>query len=164
MYNDRDFCQQSISQVYPGLQLSHSDQPEKNFRFRAKGHFRGSPLFLAILGLCHFRGISTLSFGPISTKLGGTVRAIEKMTQNDNRPGLGWNYGETDIFTFCRKVVFWPKIGFNPKNHPKFLKTLISIWEKATFFFEQLFLVLARTWLGSRSGGLYLGPKSRFLA
>ena len=42
--------------------------------------FRGSPLFLAVLGLCHDRGVPTLNFGPISTKLGGTVRAIKKMT------------------------------------------------------------------------------------
>ena len=40
--------------------------------------FRGSPLFLAVLGLCHDRGIGTLNFGPFSTKLGGTVRAIKK--------------------------------------------------------------------------------------
>ena len=78
LYGDRDFCQQGISQVYPGLQLSHSDHPQKNFRFRARGHFLGSPLFLAVLGLCHDRGISTLNFGPISTKLGGNVRAIKK--------------------------------------------------------------------------------------
>ena len=31
--------------------------------------FWGSPLFLAVLGLCHDRGIGTLNFGPISTKL-----------------------------------------------------------------------------------------------
>ena len=46
--------------------------------------FWGSPLFLALSGHSHVRGISTLNFGPISTKLGGTVRAIKKMTQNDN--------------------------------------------------------------------------------
>ena len=57
--------------------------------------FRGSPLFLAVSGHSHFRGISTLNFGPFSTKVGGTVRAIKKMTQNDNGPGPGRNYGET---------------------------------------------------------------------
>ena len=56
--------------------------------------FWGSPLFLAVLDLCHFRGISTLNFGPFSTKLGGTVQAVMKMTQNDNGPGLGRNYGD----------------------------------------------------------------------
>ena len=43
--------------------------------------FWGSPLFLAVLGLCHDRGISTLNFGPISTKLDGTVWTIK-----DNDP------------------------------------------------------------------------------
>ena len=80
-------------------------------------------------------------------KLDGTVQAIKKMTQNDNGPGLGRNYGETDVFMFDQKVFFWPKMGFNPKNHPKFLKRLIFIWEKPTFFFEKLFPVVARTWL-----------------
>ena len=41
------------------------------------------------------------------------------MTQKDNGPGLGRNYGETGVFTFGRKVVFGLKIGFTPKNHPK---------------------------------------------
>ena len=103
---------------------------------------------MAVLGLCHDRGISTLNFGPFSTKLGGTVRAIKNKAQNDNGPCSDWNYGETDVFTFGRKVFFWSKMGFNPKNYPKFLKGLIIIWEEATFFFEQLFLVMARTWLG----------------
>ena len=30
--------------------------------------------------------VSTLNFGPPSTKLGGTVRVIKKMTHNDNGP------------------------------------------------------------------------------
>ena len=79
------------------------------------------------------------------------------MTQNDNGPGPGRNYGEMAVFMFGRKVVFWPKIGFNPKNHPKFLKRLIFIWEKATFSFEQLLLVVAQTWLKLRTV-FFLGP------
>ena len=67
----------------------------------------------------HFRGATTLNFGPISTKLGGTIQVIKKMTQKDNRPGPGQNYGETGVFTFGRKVVFGLKLGFTPKNHPK---------------------------------------------
>ena len=47
--------------------------------------------------------------------LGGTVQAIKKMTQNDNGPGPGRNYGETDVFTFGRKVFFGLKMGFKPK-------------------------------------------------
>ena len=77
------------------------------------GRFRGSPLFLAVLGLRHFRGMSTLNFGSFSTKLGGNVLAIQKMTQNDYGPGPGWKYGETAIFTFGRKAVFWTACNRN---------------------------------------------------
>ena len=75
--------------------------------------------------------------------------------------------GITEKRTFLRSAemcFFWPKMGFSPKNHPKFLKRLIFIWEKATFFFEQLFPVVARTWLELKSGTSFLGPKFRFLA
>ena len=48
--------------------------------------FQGSPLFLALLGLCRFISISTLNFGPFSTQLGGTVRAIKKITQMTTDP------------------------------------------------------------------------------
>ena len=72
-----------------------------------------------VFGHSHFRGATTLNFGPISTKLGGIVRAIKKMTQKDNGPGPGRNYGETGVFTFGRKVVFGLKMGLTPKNHPK---------------------------------------------
>ena len=74
LYGDRNFCQQVISPLYPGLQLSHLDQPQ-NFRFQAMSHFSGlTPVF----GHSHFRGISTLHFGLFWTKLGGTVRIIKK--------------------------------------------------------------------------------------
>ena len=44
--SDHDFCRWGISQVYPGLQLSHWNHPPKNFRFRARGHFLGlTPVF-----------------------------------------------------------------------------------------------------------------------
>ena len=69
--------------------------------------------------MCHDRGIGTLNFGLISTKLVGTVRAIKKMTKKDYGPGPGRNYEETGVFTFGRKVVFGLKMGFTPKNHPK---------------------------------------------
>ena len=78
--------------------------------------FWDSPRFLAISGLCHFVIISNLNFGSWSTKLDGIVRAIRKMTHNDNGSGPGQNYGETAVFTFGRKVVFWPKILFFPKK------------------------------------------------
>ena len=76
--------------------------PKKNSVSELGVIFWGSPLFLAVLGLCHDRGVPTLNLGPISTKLGETVRAIKKMTQKDNGPSPGRNYGETAIFTFRR--------------------------------------------------------------
>ena len=86
------------------------------------------------------------------------------MRQNDHQPGPSRNYRETAVFTFSQKVCFWLKMHLNPKKHPQFLKILIFIWEKATFFFEQLFPVVARTWLGYKSGSLFFGPKFWFLA
>ena len=40
----------------------------------------------------------------------------------------------------------------------------LIIWAKALFFFEQLFPVVARTWLESKSGTSFLDPKFWFLA
>ena len=39
----------------------------------------------------------------------------------------------------------------------------LIIWAKETFFFEQLFPVVARTWLELKSVCLFLGQKFRFL-
>ena len=83
------------------------------------------------------------------------------MTHNDNRSGPGQNYRETAVFTFGRHVFFWPKMRFIPITHTKFL---IFILEKGNFFFEQLFPVVARSWLGAKSGTSFLGPKFWFLA
>ena len=69
LHGNSDFCQQGISPLYPGLQLSYWNHPQID-------------------------------------------------NENDNGPGLGRNYGETDVFTLGRKLVFGPKMGFNPKNHP----------------------------------------------
>ena len=86
---NRDFCQQGISPVCPRLKLSKSDHPTKNSVSELGVIFWGSPLFLAVSGLCHCLRRSTLNFGPFSTKLGVTVQAIKKGTHNDNGPGPG---------------------------------------------------------------------------
>ena len=65
--------------------------------------FWGSPLFLAVFGHSHVRRATTLNFGPISTKLGGIVRAIKKMTQKDNGPGPCQNHGETALLRSAEK-------------------------------------------------------------
>ena len=69
------------------------------------------------------------------------------------------------MFGHARKKLFKEKSCLFPnKHHPKFLKRLIFIWAKATFFFEQHFPVVARTWLIPKSVTFFLGRKSRFLA
>ena len=60
--------------------------PKKNSASELGVIFWGSPLFLAILGLCHDRGIPTLNFGPTSTKLEGTVRVIKKWPRRTLHP------------------------------------------------------------------------------
>ena len=116
LFWNRDFCQQGISPVLRGLQLAHLDQPQKNSVSELWVFFCGSPWFLAVSGHSHFAIISSLNFGPLSTKLGGTVQAIKKMTHNDNGLGPGWKYGEIAAFTFGRKVFFLPKIRFPNKT------------------------------------------------
>ena len=107
-----------------------SEPPKKNFRFRARGHFLGlTPVF----GHSHFRGATTLNFGPISTKFRGTVQVIKKMTQKDNGPGPVRNYGETGVFTFSQKVVFGLKMGLTPKNRQNDNSPLDYLG-KGTFF------------------------------
>merc|ERR1712107_354444 len=61
------------------------------------------------------------------------------------------------------KSGFWPKNGSYPKKSPKMTFSPLIIWAKALFFFEQLFPVMARTWLELKSDRLFLGPKFRFL-
>ena len=88
----------------------------------------------------------------------GDCPGHQKMTQNDNGPFPGANYGET-----AEKCFFGQKCILSPK-HSKFLKRLIFILEKGTFFFERLFLGMARPWLGQKSEFFWGDPKSRFLA
>ena len=120
-----------------GLQFSHSDH-QKNCIFKLWVFFWGSPYFL----LLSLRNKKYPFFLTFSTKLGGTLRAIKKMTQNYNGPGPGRYYRETAVFTFSRKVFFWLKMHFNPK----FLKRL----KRQLFSVDNFFPVVAGTWLGER--------------
>ena len=77
--------------------------------------FRPPCWILAIPGQCPITNISTHNFGSWSTKLGGTVQTTKK--NNDNGPGPGRNYRETDVFAFCRKTAQIAQSGlFGPKN------------------------------------------------
>ena len=77
--------------------------PKKIFVSEVGVIFWGSRLFLAVFGHRLVRGATTLNFGPISTKLGGIVRVIKKMTLTDNGLGPGWNYREMGVFTLAEK-------------------------------------------------------------
>ena len=54
------------------------------------------------------------------------------------------------------KSGFWPKNGSYPKKSPKMTFPPLIIWAKATFFFEQLFPGVARTWWTWRSEPFFL--------
>ena len=102
------------------LQLSHRNHPKKIYISELGVIFWGSPLFFG-----HFWASDTtevqlpLILVRFQRNSGEPVGAIKKMTQKDNGPGPGRNYGETGVFTFSRKVVFGLKMGLTPKNHPK---------------------------------------------
>ena len=72
------FVNRAYHQYTRGYNFPIRTTPQKNSVSELGVYFWGSPLFLAVLGLCHDRGIGTLNFEPISTKLGGTIRVIKK--------------------------------------------------------------------------------------
>ena len=115
----RDFCWQSISPVRLTPKLSHSDHPKKCPFLSYWSFFGGHPCFWPFWGHFHYTIIGNL--WTLFNETWWDCPGHQKMTQNDNGPGLGRNYGETAVFTFGRKVVFGLKMGFNPKNHPKYL-------------------------------------------
>ena len=89
--------------------------PPKNSVSKLGVIFWSSPLFLALLGHSQVRGISTLNFGPISTKLGGTVWTFKKMTQNAGVSIL-MSYGENPHY------VKLPIFSEFMENSTKFMK------------------------------------------
>ena len=56
------------------------------------------------------------------------------MTQKDNGPGPGQNYGERALFTFGRKVVFGLKNGSYPKKITQNDISPLDYLGKGTFF------------------------------
>ena len=76
------------------------------------------------------------------------------MTQNENRPSPGRNYGETAVFTFGLSV-FLAKNAFYTKKTPKVSQETDIYLGKGTFFLQQLFLVVAGTGSELRSRGFF---------
>ena len=92
---------------------------------------------------------------------------IWTLPQNDpegQRTRSGPELRRNGRFYVRPKSSFWPKNGSYPKKSPKMTFPPLIIWAKGPFFFEQLFSVVARTWLGLKSECLFFGPKFRFLA
>ena len=104
LFSDRNFCWWNKWPLYPGLQLSHRNHPQKISVSELGVIFWGSPLFLAVFGHSHFRGATTLNFGPISTKLGGTVRVIKKWPRRTTDPVRA---GITEKRAFLRSAEKW---------------------------------------------------------
>ena len=139
LYRNRDFCQQGISQVYPGLQLSHWDHPQKISVSELLVIFRGSPLFLAVFGLCHFRGICTLNFGPFSTKLAGTVRAIKKWPRMTMNPVWAWITERRPFLRSAKKCFFGQKWILTQKITQKFLGDWCLFGKRQLFSLSKFF-------------------------
>ena len=124
-----------ISPPYPEVTLDNFGFPVGGRLAARRAVFRPRLPKVALFGSGRVFIASTPNFGPSLTKLVGTIRFTKKMTHNDNGAGPGRIYGETAVFTFCRKAENGPKIRFFPKKILKFAKRLIFIWEKGTFFF-----------------------------
>ena len=77
------------------------------------------PCFWPFLAIPTLEGQLPLILVRFQRNSGESSGSIKKMTQKDNGPGPGRNYGETGVFTFGRKVVLGLKMGLTPKNHPK---------------------------------------------
>ena len=110
----------------------------------AAKHKPSRDLFFTVLGHSHFRGISTLNFGPFSTKLGGTVRAIKKMTQNVNGPGLGRNYEKQLFLRSAEKCFFGQKWVLTQKITQNFLRDWYLFGKRQLFSLNNFFLLWPR--------------------
>ena len=132
---ESDFWQQGILPVCPGLQLSHSDQPKK-ITFLSYG----LSFFIFYRRQRNLVGLSGRS--KKWTKMTRSKQELERNSRFNVRP----------------KGVFLAKNAFYPKKTTTFLKRLISILEKGTFFFAELLPVAARTWCPERSI-CFFGPE-----
>merc|ERR1719342_294890 len=104
----------------PGAQTFPSEPPPKKFSVSELGSFFGAhPCFWPFLAIPTLEGQLPLILVRFQRNSGESSGPSKKMTQKDNGPGPGRNYGETGVFTFGRKVVFGLKMGLTPKNHPK---------------------------------------------
>merc|ERR1711873_58109 len=105
-----------------------------------------------------------MSFWSDFNKTRGNHPGHQKNDPEGQRTRSGPELRRNGHFYVRPKSGFWPKNGSYPKKSPKMTFSPLIIWEKATFFFEQLFSVVARTWLELKSDSLFSSPKFQFLA
>merc|ERR1712218_53207 len=111
-----------ISPPYPEVTLDNFGFPVGGRLAARRAVFRPPGRILAFFGSGRNHYISTPNFEAYLTKLVGTIRVTKKMTYLDYGDGPGRNYGETAVFTFCRKAENGPKSGFFRKNFRNLLK------------------------------------------
>ena len=128
---------------YPGVTLDNFGFPVGGRSAARRDVFRSLGRILAISGQSPIAFISTLNFGPWSTKLGGTIRAT---LTTDLVPA--WITEKTDVFSFsfsfCPKVENGQKICFFfQKNTQDPLKDCNLFGKKVLFSLHNF----ARSWL-----------------
>ena len=105
LFNDRDFCWCSKWPLYPGLQLSHRNHPQKIFRFRARGHFLGlTPVFGRFLAIPTLEGQLSLilvRFQRNSGEPSGSSKKWPRRTTDPVRAGI------TEKRAFLRSAEKW---------------------------------------------------------
>ena len=126
------------------------------------GHFPGVTLFLALLGLCDFAMISTLNFGPSSTKLGGNVWASKKWPRMTTDLVWAEITAKRPFLRFAEKCFFGQKCVLSQKNTQNLLRDWYLFWKMVLFSLHNFF----QSWPGpgvQQEVNLFFGPKSRFL-
>ena len=136
----------------PGAPTFPSEPPKKFSVSELGVIFWGSPLFFGrFLAIDALEGQLPLIFGPISTKLGGNRPDHQKNNPEGQRTRSGPELRRNGRFLrSAEKWFFGLKMGLTPKKSPKMTFPPLIIWAKALFFFEHLFPVMARTWLGEK--------------
>ena len=148
----------------PGATTFPSEPPPKKFPFPSQGSFFGAhPCFWPFLAIDALEGQLPLILVRFQRN-SGESSGSSKNDPEGQRTRSGPESRRNGRFYVRPKSGFWPKNGSYPKKSPEMTFSPLIIWAKATFFFEQLFSAVARTWLEYKSDSLFFGPKFQFLA
>ena len=133
----------------PGDKTFPLEPPPKKFPFPSYGSFFGAhPIFWPFHTCVTSLLWVPLNFGPSSTKLGGTVRAIKNwptMTTDLVPAGIA---DKRPFFCLAEKYFFGQKsVFFRKKNTQTLLKDWYLFWKGILFCLHNF----SRSWLESRS-------------